>query len=118
MASLAFDPSNSNTIYAGTGEGVGNADAIRGAGVFKSTDAGATWTQLAGTATTDFFYVNSLVVSPRNTQRLSRAPAPASSGRPTAARRGPIWSRTRMMHASRTSAIGRNWFRIRVVREL
>lgn len=70
VVSLAFDPSNSNTIYAGTGEGVFNADAIRGAGIFKSTDAGATWTRLAGTATSNFFYVNSLIVSPRNAQRL------------------------------------------------
>ena len=37
---MAFDPSNSNTIYAGTGEGFFNADGVRGAGIFKSTDAG------------------------------------------------------------------------------
>jgi hypothetical protein len=70
VVSLAFDPTTTNTIYAGTGEGVFNADATRGAGIFKSTDAGVTWTQLAGTATSNFFYVNSLIVSPRNAQRL------------------------------------------------
>lgn len=42
---LAFEPGNSSVIYAGTGEGFFNADAVRGAGIFKSTDAGATWTR-------------------------------------------------------------------------
>ena len=70
VASLAFDPTTTNTIYAGTGEGVFNADAIRGAGIFKSTDAGVSWTQLAATNNSNFHYVNSLLVSPRNAQRL------------------------------------------------
>ena len=61
------------TIYAGTGEGFFNGDAIRGAGIFKSTDAGVTWNQLPATNTSNFFYVNSLVVSPRNTLRMFAA---------------------------------------------
>ncbi len=73
IASLVFDPANSNIIYAGTGEGTFNSDAVRGAGIFASTDAGVTWTQLPSTATAEFHYVNSLVVSPRNTQRLFAA---------------------------------------------
>ena len=44
---MAFDPSNSSTIYAGTGEGFFNADNVRGAGIFKSTDAGAHWDRSA-----------------------------------------------------------------------
>ena len=70
---LAFDPSNSSTIYAGTGEGFFNADAVQGAGIFKSTDAGATWTRLASTTTSDFFFVNDIVVSNVNTQHLYAA---------------------------------------------
>ena len=70
VVTLAFQPGNSNTIYAGTGEGFFNADAIRGAGIFRSTDAGVTWSQLTATNTSDFHYVSSLIVSPRNTQRL------------------------------------------------
>ena len=47
MANLAVtvliqDPSNFNTMYAGTGEGWFNVDAVRGAGIFKSTDGGIT----------------------------------------------------------------------------
>ena len=70
VVTLAFQPGNTNTIYAGTGEGFFNLDAIRGAGIFRSTDAGVTWTQLASTNNSNFHYVSSLVVSPRNTQRL------------------------------------------------
>ncbi|MAD34924.1 MAG: hypothetical protein CMJ88_14380 [Planctomycetes bacterium] len=50
VCSLAFDPSNPNRIYAGTGEGYGNIDAIRGEGIWTSVDGGATWAQLPSTA--------------------------------------------------------------------
>ncbi|HLW03664.1 MAG TPA: hypothetical protein VKT82_33770 [Ktedonobacterales bacterium] len=46
IGSIAIDPHNANTIYVGTGEGNLNADAFWGAGIFKSTDGGAHWTQL------------------------------------------------------------------------
>ncbi len=51
--SLAMDPKNPDVIYAGTGEGYFNIDGgfsgRRGAGIFKTTDGGATWTRLAST---------------------------------------------------------------------
>jgi photosystem II stability/assembly factor-like uncharacterized protein len=50
-------PSNSNIVYVGTGE------QGRGSGVFKSTDAGATWSA-AGLA--EAHYISSLVVDPKN----------------------------------------------------
>jgi uncharacterized repeat protein (TIGR01451 family) len=62
VTSLAFEPGNPSVIYAGTGEGFFNGDAVRGAGIFKSLDAGATWTRLASTTTSDFFYVQKIVV--------------------------------------------------------
>ena len=68
--SLAMDPSNTYVIYAGTGEGYFNEDSVRGAGIFKSTDAGASWTYLTSTNTSDFYYVNDIVVSPNNNQRV------------------------------------------------
>ncbi|MFA4923945.1 MAG: hypothetical protein WC557_07120, partial [Ignavibacteriaceae bacterium] len=59
--------SNRNVLYAGTGEGFFNADAIAGDGIFKSTDRGETWIQLtATTSSKDFSYVNRLVVDPAN----------------------------------------------------
>ncbi|MGC6487550.1 MAG: hypothetical protein ACON4Z_07890 [Planctomycetota bacterium] len=66
ISCMTFDPANANILYAGTGEGVGNFDAIRGAGIWKSTDAGATWAQLASTQNADFDYVTRIAVSPTN----------------------------------------------------
>jgi photosystem II stability/assembly factor-like uncharacterized protein len=68
--SFAIDPRSPRTLYAGTGEGYFNGDGVRGAGIFKSTDAGGTWSRLPATATADFHYVNDVVVSPRNSNRL------------------------------------------------
>lgn len=73
ISTLVFEPSNPNVIYAGTGEGYFNGDAVRGAGIFKTTNGGVTWEQLPGTNTTDFYYVNKLVVSKNNAQRLYAA---------------------------------------------
>jgi photosystem II stability/assembly factor-like uncharacterized protein len=65
VTTLAIGPIKPKvTIYAGTGEGFWNGDALRGAGIFKSEDSGVTWQQLKNTATADFFYVNRLALSP------------------------------------------------------
>jgi len=61
VSSMVMDPSNSSVIYAGTGEGFYNSDAIRGEGIFKTTNGGSTWTQLSATKNSDFYYVNKLV---------------------------------------------------------
>ncbi|HEX3555664.1 MAG TPA: hypothetical protein VIA62_20775 [Thermoanaerobaculia bacterium] len=66
VTSLALDPGNRKVLYAGTGEGFFNTDAVRGAGIFKTTDSGRRWRQLAATATPDFFAVNRLLVSARS----------------------------------------------------
>jgi hypothetical protein len=75
VVSLAMDPKNPQVLYAGTGEGVFNGDAIRGAGMFKTTDGGATWAPLTATVPAagvagDFSYVFNIVVSSRSSQRL------------------------------------------------
>jgi hypothetical protein len=46
MGALALAPSNSNIIYAGTGEPNSGLDNYYGAGILKSTDGGATWSRL------------------------------------------------------------------------
>ncbi|HXV61708.1 MAG TPA: hypothetical protein VEK15_13500, partial [Vicinamibacteria bacterium] len=73
VSSLAMAPGNPSILYAGTGEGFFNDDAVRGAGIFKSTDAGATWNRLPSTESSDFFYVNDIVVSSNNSQRIYAA---------------------------------------------
>ncbi len=69
ISSLVIDPNHHNTIWAGTGEGFYNLDAIRGEGIFKSTDGGATWIQLTDTKREEFYYVNKLAFDP-NTNTL------------------------------------------------
>ena len=64
VACMVLDPTNPNVLYAGTGEGFGNADAIRGAGVFKSIDGGINWTQLTSYALQN--NINRLAICPTN----------------------------------------------------
>jgi photosystem II stability/assembly factor-like uncharacterized protein len=47
ISSIVQDPNNSNILYFGTGEGWGNIDAVRGLGVWTSTDGGSNWTQMS-----------------------------------------------------------------------
>jgi hypothetical protein len=48
MGALAIDPVNPQIVYAGTGEQHYSADSYYGCGVLRSSDGGATWTQLGG----------------------------------------------------------------------
>ena len=61
---IAYDPNNTQIFYFCTGEGWYNADAVRGAGVFKSIDGGETWAQLTSTDTIIFDYCQDIVVHP------------------------------------------------------
>lgn len=61
VTTLAIDPRNPNTMYAGTGEGYYNVDALRGAGIFRTID-GVNWTAIPATGTADFHYVNRVAV--------------------------------------------------------
>ncbi|MBN2415403.1 T9SS type A sorting domain-containing protein [bacterium] len=64
-STLAMSPADPDIIYAGTGEGFFNSDAVHGNGIFKSTDHGETWRQLAFTAGNgDFRHVNRIIVDP------------------------------------------------------
>ncbi|HYF30878.1 MAG TPA: hypothetical protein VD993_07150 [Chitinophagaceae bacterium] len=51
IASICQDPSNPSIMYFATGEATSNADAVLGAGVWKSTNSGNTWTRLPSTTT-------------------------------------------------------------------
>jgi hypothetical protein len=64
VTAIVFDPANPNIMYFGTGEGFYNADAIRGLGIWKSVNHGATWTQLPSTTGTTFNYITKLKIHP------------------------------------------------------
>jgi hypothetical protein len=65
--SMVQDPVNLNVMYAGTGEGWFNIDAVRGRGIYKSTNGGLNWTVLPSTIVTTpadltFEYVQDLAI--------------------------------------------------------
>ena len=65
VTSIAAGPaSRPPAMYCGTGEGYFNADATQGAGIWKSTDGGTTWAQLASTNNPAFAYVQKVLVHP------------------------------------------------------
>jgi FG-GAP-like repeat len=96
VGAVTFDPTNPRTVYCGTGEG--NWWAYLGAGILRSTDGGATWTQLC---TAPFvgqgFY--DLVVDHGNGQHLLAA---TTSGLYVSADGGVTWTLSR---GTRTWAI-------------
>ncbi|MCC6404685.1 MAG: hypothetical protein IT207_11820 [Fimbriimonadaceae bacterium] len=95
---MVLDPTNPDVLYVGTGEGFFetlegsmNTAAIKGAGIFRTTDGGTTWQQLASTATPDFELVNRLAISPTNSNILL---AGTSTGLWRSTDAGATWART------------------------
>lgn len=68
ISTIAYDPSNTNIFYVGTGEGWNNGGAQKSTGIWKTTDAGSTWSVLANTvpgaynSASNFHYVQKIVV--------------------------------------------------------
>ncbi|MCK5821398.1 MAG: T9SS type A sorting domain-containing protein [Bacteroidales bacterium] len=65
ISSLTYDPNNTSTFYAGTGESqtalfIYRESSGRGSGLFKSTNAGQSWELIPSTA--DWAYVTDVVV--------------------------------------------------------
>jgi photosystem II stability/assembly factor-like uncharacterized protein len=67
IGALAVAPSNPNTIYVGSGEGLRRPDLSVGDGIYKSTDAGRTWQHLG---LRDAQQIASIVVDPKDPNRL------------------------------------------------
>lgn len=49
ISAIAYDPSNTQRFYVGTGEGFGNIDHVNGGGLWRTEDGGSTWIRLANT---------------------------------------------------------------------
>ena len=67
IGAIAVAPSNPNVIYVGSGEGLHRPDLSVGDGIYKSTDAGKTWTHLG---LRDGQQIAQLVVDPKNPDRI------------------------------------------------
>ena len=72
IGALAVAPSNPNTIYVGSGEGLRRPDLSVGDGIYKSTDAGHTWQHLGQRdgALRDAQQIASIIVDPKDPNRL------------------------------------------------
>ena len=67
IGAIAVAPSGPNIIYVGTGGGIIRPDLSTGDGIYKSTDAGATWTRLG---LYDSQMIADVEVDPTNPDRL------------------------------------------------
>src|SRR6188474_3424007 len=67
VGSIAVAPSDPNVIYVGSGEGLQRPDLSVGDGIYKSTDAGQTWTHLG---LRDGQQIPQIAVDPRDANRL------------------------------------------------
>ena len=65
IGALAVSQSNPDVIYVGTGEADFRSDLTYGNGVFKSTDAGKTWTSIG---LRDSRHISRIVIDPHNPQ--------------------------------------------------
>ena len=74
VTTVVIDPQDNNILYAGTGEGFFNNGAVRGDGIFKSSNKGETWEILTTTSDNiNFHYVNKIVVSSNNSNHIYAA---------------------------------------------
>ena len=67
VGAIAVAPSNPDIVYVGSGEGLQRPDLSIGDGLYKSTDAGATWTHLG---LRDGQQIPQIIVDPSNPDRL------------------------------------------------
>jgi photosystem II stability/assembly factor-like uncharacterized protein len=70
IGAIAVAPSDPNIIYVASGEGLHRPDLSVGNGIYKSSDAGRTWTHLG---LRDGRQIPALVVDPRDSNRLFAA---------------------------------------------
>ena len=75
IGAIAVAPSDPNIVYVASGEGLLRPDLSVGNGIYKSTDAGRTWTHLneKGGGLTDGQQIPALAVDPRDANKVYAA---------------------------------------------
>ena len=67
VGDIAVSESNPNVVYVGCGEGIQRPDLSVGDGVYKSTDAGKTWTNMG---LKDGQQIGDIIIDPKNENRI------------------------------------------------
>ena len=94
MCCIVIDPKDSNVLWLGTGENKNPRSSMIGAGVFKSTDAGATWTRV-GLENSE--HIGNIAIDPRNSNVVY------------VASQGPLWSAGGDRGIYKTTDGGKTW---------
>ena len=94
LCCVAIDPKDSNVVWVGSGENTSQRSAHFGDGVYKSTDAGRSWTR-AGLATSE--HIGRILIDPRHTNVVY------------VASQGPLWSAGGERGLYKTTDGGTTW---------
>ena len=102
IGTIVIDPNNTNVIWLGSGENNSQRSVGFGDGVYKSTDAGKTWTNM-GLKTSE--HIGKIVINPNNSDEVFIAS------------QGPLWKAGGERGLYKTSDGGKTWNRILHVSE-
>jgi photosystem II stability/assembly factor-like uncharacterized protein len=102
VGAIVVSPSNPSIIYAGTGEGAIRGNVVAGNGIFKSTDAGKTW---SFSGLRDSQYIGRMAISATDPNTVFVAAL------------GHIWGRNEERGIYRTKDGGKTWQRVLFVND-
>ena len=102
IGAIALAPSNPAIVWAGTGEANNRQSSSWGDGVYKSMDAGATWTRM-GLA--ESHHIGRIAIDPRNENVVYVAAA------------GHLWGPNQERGLYKTTDGGKNWTRVLFINE-
>ena len=94
LCCVVIDPKDSNVVWLGTGENASQRSAHFGDGVYKSTDAGKTWTRV-GLAASE--HIGKMLIDPRDSNVVY------------VAAQGPLWSAGGERGLYKTTDGGKTW---------